>query len=96
MGGSKRMMEEEDHKRQVATQIALEAGALKTCDVHEDWIYEGDQEIESAYRLGNSKYSAGKLEGVFKNPKEMTDYIKDVVENYPSEICPSCSKQERD
>lgn len=92
MGGGKRMMEDEDHKRQVALQIALDAGVLEVCDLHEDSILEGSEDIEQAYRLGNSKFSSGKLNDLFKNRTEMTDYIKDAVESNSSDECYFCRK----
>ncbi len=92
MGGAKRMMEENEAKRGIALQIALEAGVLEQCEFHDDCIYEGGEEIESAYKLANHKVSHGELEGVFENRREMTDIIKDVVEDHAAEECYACAK----
>ena len=73
MGGAKRMMEENESKRAVALEIALEAGVLEQCEFHEDCIFEGGEEIEAAYKLGNSKMSKGDLGDVFESRREMTD-----------------------
>ena len=91
MGGIKRMMEEHAAQRDVAIGIALECGVLKICEFH-DTIYEGSCDFEAAYKLGNAKFTAGKLEGVFEARREMTDIIKEVIEDHSAEECPSCAK----
>lgn len=87
------MMEEAEAKCGIALQIALEAGVLTQCEFHEDYIYEGGEEIESAYKLANHKFSHGEIEGVFSNRREMTDTIKDVVEDHnTADECYACAK----
>jgi hypothetical protein len=90
MGAVKRMMEELETKRAAAGKIALDAGVLKNCEFH-DYLFEGDSDIEAAYRLGNHRFSAGSLEDVFENRRDMTDIIKEVVQDSPDE-CPICAK----
>lgn len=92
MGGSKRMMEEEEQKRLVALQISIDAGVLKQCKIHDECIYEGSKEVESAYKLANFRVSQGELENVFENRKEMTDLIKEVVEEHGADECYVCAK----
>ena len=92
MGGAKRAMEEQEDKRNVAMHIALEANVLDQCEYHDDCVYAGNEEIENAYKLGNSKLSRGELEGVFKDRREMTDIIKDVVEDHQGDECFACAK----
>jgi len=92
MGGAKRMMEENEARRDIALQIVLEAGVLEQCEFHDDCIYLGGEEIESAFKLANHKASDGKLEGVFENRRQMTDIIKDVVEDHAAEECYACAK----
>lgn len=92
MGGAKRMMEDHEAKLQVAMGIAIQAGVLEQCEFHEDCVFEGSGDLEAAYRLGNSQYSAGELEGTFESRHEMTDLIKEVIEDHPAEECPSCAK----
>ncbi|MDD5336609.1 MAG: hypothetical protein PHS32_22965 [Rhodoferax sp.] len=90
MSGSKRMFEDHEAKRGIAIQIAIEAGVLEQCEFH-DIAYEGNEEIESAYKLGNGKFSRGEFRDTFESRREMTDYIKNVVEDHPAEECPSCA-----
>ena len=93
MGISTRLMEEHEEKVRVAMGIALKAGVLKCCEFHEDCIFEGSGDIEAAYRFGNSSFSAGALGEAFESRREMTDYIKGVVEwNHAADECPRCLK----
>ena len=81
MGRAKQMMAENENKRAIALGIAVEAGVLKECQYHSDTIFEGPEDITEAYKLGNSRYSKGKVSNEFKDRKEMTDIIKEVVED---------------
>lgn len=93
MGMAKRLLEEHEAKLSAALRIAIDAGALKVCEYHDDCIFDGGVEIENAYKLGNARFSSGKLDGVFETRREMTDCIKEVVEdNYLAEECPLCAK----
>jgi hypothetical protein len=92
MSFAKRLMERHDEQRSAAMRIALQAGALKRCEFHEDCVFEGDHDIEGAYRLGNSMFSRGELREIVDSRKEMTDCIKDVVEDHRGDECPRCAK----
>ncbi|CAM2822028.1 hypothetical protein [Vibrio neptunius] len=89
MSGTKRYWEHQEAKRQAATQIAIESGALRECEVHDDILLEGSSDIEEAYKLGNFKFTQGQLNGVFDSRKEMTDLILEAKElaNYQCERC---------
>ncbi len=96
MGRIKHMMAEHENKRQFALEITIEAGVLETCEFHEDVVFEGRNDIEEAYRLGNKKYTDNKLSGVFASRREMTDFIKSVVEEHLAEECYCCAKIRRE
>ena len=106
MGQWKRDIEDEEHRRGVATGILIEAGVLDACTIHEDIILERHGDVQDAYRLGNYLYTAleedeGRTEetkkadpsvGCFESRRQMTDTIKEVNELwYPME-CPMCEK----
>ncbi len=91
MGGTKRMMERHESICGVARGIALEAGALARRPYH-DCIFEGQNDVEGAYKLGNYKFSAGSLAGIFENRREMTDCLKQVVEEVWGDECPRCAE----
>ncbi|ENM5750194.1 hypothetical protein [Vibrio mimicus] len=89
MSGTQRFLDSQEEKRRAAILIAIDAGALKYCEVHDDILLEGSSDIEEAYRLGNSRFTQGKLNGVFDSRTEMTDLILEAKEyaNYRCERC---------
>ncbi len=89
MGGTKRFLENQEEKQQAAIQIAIDSGALKYCEVHEDILLEGSSDIEEAYKLGNSRFTQGQLNGVFDSRTEMTDLILEAKE-YAGYRCERC------
>lgn len=96
MGLAKREFEEYEEKRQVAINIAVEAGVLEPCQFHDDTLLEGGSDIEDAYKLGNFKWSKGELSNAFESRREMTDIIKSVVEEHWAGECPSCRRWRED
>jgi hypothetical protein len=91
MGGTQSLMEDIQEKRCVAIEVAVECGALGRCKLH-DIVYAGNGDFTAAYRLGNAKFSRGAFEGVFVTTREMTDTIKEVIENNSGEECSFCAK----
>lgn len=80
MGQAKDKMMRDDENRGWALGIARRAGVLSYCPIHLTHSQAlGD--IEDAYKLGNSRYSAGELDGMFESRREMTDCIKEAVES---------------
>lgn len=92
MGIAKRQLEELETKNFVALEIAIEAGVLQRCEHHDDAIFEGDADIEDAYKLGNAKFSRGELGNHFESRREMTDAIKGAVETHCAGECYSSAK----
>lgn len=92
MGQAKKYQEQEEHKRQVAEMIALETKAINPCEFHSDiYLYSDDEDAtKSAYQRA-AKGFKNKEYSEFKNQRELTDLIKEVIE-YASEECYSCSK----
>lgn len=66
----KRHMEDQQDKFNVATNIAIEAGVLERCEYCEATVFQGDEDIEEAYKLGNTQFSKGKFEGFFESRSE--------------------------
>jgi hypothetical protein len=97
MSLTKRLIEQLEQRRGVATGIALQARVLKSCPIHSDCVYSGGADIEGAYKLGNYKYSAGEFDGLFDDRTQMTDAIKNVVENNSMiDECPRCERMMED
>jgi hypothetical protein len=86
-------MEGAEEKRRIATGIAVQAGALKFCQIHEDCLYQGNADVVEAYKLASSKFSAGEFTSVFKSQRDMTDVIERVVGDCSLiDSCPVCAK----
>lgn len=87
----KRMMEENEYKRDVIEKITVDAGVLKKCKNH-DFLYRGEAEIEDAYKLGSALWSDISISEVFESPEEIKKIIKIVVEGHPENQCSLCAK----
>jgi len=91
MDDTKRMTaEENDKKNEAAKQIALAAGVLKECEYHKGFFFKGDKELRKALAMANDQYLQGKYNQIFKDKKEMTDTVIEIVGKYSSETCTSC------
>ncbi len=84
------LMDHYEEQHRVAQQIAIEADVLKVCEFHEE-VYQSEFDGTAAYKLGNYKFTEGKLTGTFGDRKEMTDAIKRAIENAGDE-CGRCAK----
>jgi hypothetical protein len=91
----KRMMERLEDQESVAVEIALDAGVLRKCEYH-GTLMSGGTDIEAAYRLANSRFSAGQYHGDFEDGPETTDAIKKVVEDNSSDECHFCERWKDD
>lgn len=93
MGGAKRHMENMEHQYNIATAIAIEAGVLEACEYHDGIVFQGENEVEDAYKLGNIKFtSKDEMVSCFKTRIEMTDAIKSAVESgdHANDQCETC------
>ena len=88
---TERMTKEGWAKYFAACRIATEAGALKECNQHEGFYFAGNEGIEEAYKLGDAKFTAGKLKRVFESRQEMTDTIKYAVSYNSGGACEICA-----
>lgn len=92
MGIAKQSLLNHEHKRNIAIEIAVEAGVLERCEYHNDAVFRGTEEITEAYKLGNIRFTEGEVSNKFNGRREMTDIIKEVVEEDPADECPFCAK----
>lgn len=90
MKNTKQMTEDYDRKYEVAKKIALASGVLKECEYHEGLLFKGNEEIKKAFLMADEQYSQGKHGHEFKDKKEMTDIIIEVVGKHSAEKCSSC------
>lgn len=91
MGLTKRWMESQEAKREEATDIAVQAGVLERCEFHKDIVYDTFGDPTEAYKLAKAKFAAGELQENYKSLQELTDKIKEVIEE-SSSSCPHCAK----
>jgi hypothetical protein len=75
----------------LAIRIAVEAGALPRCEIHEV-LMEGGKDLVEAYKLGNARYTDGKLSEFFGDRMEMTDAIQSAVQEHAADECYACAK----
>lgn len=95
MGMAKRHMEEEESKLNVATDIAIQAGVLQRCEYCESTVFQGNEDIEDAYKLGNTLFTSGEVNGQFESRREMTDFIQGAVQSgdHAADCCYHCHEK---
>ncbi|PTU70775.1 hypothetical protein [Chromobacterium haemolyticum] len=91
MGGAKRELIEFESLQYIAIDIAVRAEVLKRCEFHDDCTYTTGEDIQGAYKLANTMYSSGDLRQ-FSSRRQMTDIIKQVVEDNDLDECPRCAE----
>ena len=96
MSGVQRGLEREEDRRAWALSVAEEAGVLTTCEFHPDVYLEGNEDIESAYKLADRQLSQGELESMFGSRDEMIKAIDSVVADNNADECYSCEKWKND
>lgn len=84
-------------KRDIAIEIAVEVDVLERCEDHEEFIFEGNEDIEEAYKVAATRIKAGEYADIFESQRELTDLIKEVVNEYSiSSYCPRCKHLQND
>jgi len=93
MGVTKRFLEDQEHKREVALAICVKAGTLASCRFHEDIAFMDSGDPQDAYKLGNHLYSNESwVSDAFESRREMTDYIQSVVDEGWDFQCNRCEE----
>ena len=91
----KRHLELMEEQHAVATGIAVRAGVLDRCGRH-DYVRDTWDDPANAYRSGNSMFTRGELGDTFASRRELTDKIKEVIEEAGDHSCPGCEKMLED
>jgi hypothetical protein len=92
MESSKSHANDEDAKRDVVTQIAMDAGALGRCEVHGSYFDPMDDEAldRAENQAKEMMASEDATVAIFAgNEEEMVDLLQDVVADSP-ESCAEC------
>lgn len=90
----KRHIEDDDAKRATAVFILTKVGILKSCDSHDDVIYQsGVGDIQEAYKFGNAHWAD--FSSLFKDRRELTDKILEISRDadYGNDGCEACRSQ---
>lgn len=87
MGSQKHEMMRAEEQQAAALQIARQVGALQYCARHGNYS-RGVGDIESAYSLGNARFTRGELDGLFDDRRQMTDAIQSAVASCQAECYP--------
>lgn len=94
MSGIKRLMEQQEEQRWEARAIARKAKVLTACEYHGETFATG-KDIVEAYKLAATTFknadSSSPLKTLFQSQKELTDCIKEEVED-AAEECWACAK----
>ncbi|MDO6707887.1 hypothetical protein [Photobacterium sp. 1_MG-2023] len=95
MGIAKRHMEHMEDQINVATEIAIEAGVLERCEYCEATVFQGEEDVEEAYKLGSHRFKNGDFGGLFESQLELTDAIKESVESgdHAADMCYHCHEK---
>lgn len=93
MGGAKRLLEEDDDKRGIARDIAVKANVLKVCMHHEECFSKGGAQPAEAYKLATINLKNGAYGDLFESRTELTDLIKEEIEENSLDECPRCDNE---
>ena len=96
MGRAKDEMMRQQELLEEATRIAVHAGVLGSCEIHEGFVWELGGDHTDAYKLGNALYTKQTLATPCKSRKELTDAIKEAIGQAGMGGCPLCAKMLED
>lgn len=97
MGQAKHYMEDQEAKYAVAVEVAIQAGFLERCEIHDEVYNACGVDIDHAYRKGNTLISnKDPLVEIFNgNRRELRDILKEISTEY-DEVCPLCERSRED
>ncbi len=94
MGSAKRQWEETQGEKQIALMLLVESGVIRECQYHPGTYFEGNEPIEAAYKLANTRISENQAalpHGYSR--RQYTDLIKSVYEDHSGlDSCPCCDR----
>jgi len=96
MGGWKDLEEERLTQLNYAVGIIVAAKVAVRCEAHGTPIRNPDVDEKEAYKVGNAKLSRGEFKGIFTSSRQMTDAVKDALDDQIYESCGLCDKMLED
>lgn len=93
MGMAKRLLEDQWTLGAMAERVLCDVGAVKECEFHEQIYFDGNGDLEAAYKLANSRITSGmELSGGMRR-RDFTDKIKEVYEELScAHSCWACDR----
>ena len=92
MGSQQRMVEDEESKMSIATSIAVDSGVVKSCSMHEGFLFAGHMDFTKAYKMAALRNKRGDFGDLFESQGELTDMIKEIAEDNSYESkCTRCT-----
>jgi hypothetical protein len=83
MGGTKRMLEEQEAEYKRGLAMCIEAGAIDECELHPGCYYDGGEDIESALENAEDDEDREAMQSAYDD-------------NSGIEYCPSCDNTMHD
>ena len=92
MGSMKQAAMEQEESYQEARDFLVEIGTLKECENHPGTHFDGDGDLEKAYKMANARISRGDIVLSHGDTRrDYTDRLKEVYEdNSGLEGCQAC------
>jgi len=94
MGSLKNQMMANDDNRAYATSLLVDFGTLQECENHSGTFFEGDGDMEAAYRRANTMISRGEIKLGDRTRREFTDSLKEAFdEHWVADGCNECAEK---
>ncbi|MHC4044852.1 hypothetical protein [Bradyrhizobium sp. 23AC] len=94
MGQAKWEMMKKEEQHEWARTLLCELGILEECENHPGTYFDGDGDVERAYKVVNARISSGEI--TLKSGQErrdVTDLLKEVYEdNSGLDSCQECDR----
>jgi hypothetical protein len=88
------MLGEQEDFDDLALRLLCEVGAIEECEHHEGYYFDGQSELEEAYKLANARITAGQI--VLSEDMSRRDFTYIIKEQYEfyvgAERCSYCDK----
>ena len=92
MSQVKRTMEADEAKAEVATAICVRADALTHCE-HHGITYQNSGDEVAAFKTGNYLFDRESwVSDAFESRRDMTDWIRTVLQDNSNDECVQCEK----
>jgi hypothetical protein len=97
MGATKAILALQEQQRDAAIGIAIKTRVLRVCEFHGE-VFAAHEfiDLEPAYRRASRKFKRGEFGGLFESQRELTDEIKEAVNEFCWDECPYCWKMLKD